>query len=133
MARYGAPNKIYVFYRWIDGHFEQKSISAWRVDDFRTVGQPGYGEYRRISCALLDAAQQLPPIAVKAANNHIVSIKLGYRLPPAEEDFFKLYSWPINYDITPQRSQVFQRDMSESVYLVFKQHLESIGYCFVEE
>ena len=49
MARYGAPNKLYVFYRWLNGHFEQKSISSWRVDDFRTIGQPGYGEYRRIA------------------------------------------------------------------------------------
>lgn len=133
MARYGAPNKLYVFYRWLNGHFEQKSIPSWRVDDFRTIGQPGYGEYRRIACGLLEAAQKLPPVVVKSASNHTVSIKLGYRLPPAEEDFFKLYSWPINFDITQKTPQVFQREMSEIVYPVFKQHLESIGYRFVEE
>ena len=133
MACYGAPNKLYVFYRWLNGHFEQKSIPSWRVDDFRTIGQPGYGEYRRIACGLLEAAQKLPPVVVKSASNHTVSIKLGYRLPPAEEDFFKLYSWPINFDITQKTPQVFQREMSEIVYPVFKQHLESIGYRFVEE
>lgn len=133
MARYGAPNKLYAFYRCLNGHFEQKAIPTWRVDDFRTIGQPGYGEYRRIACGLLEAAQQLPPVAVKFSPNHIVSIKLGYRLPPAEEDFFKLYSWPINYDITQKTPQVFQREMSKIVYPVFKQHLESIGYRFVEE
>ncbi len=133
MARYGTPNKLYVFYRWFNGHFEQKSIPAWRVDDFRTIGQPGYGEYRRIACGLLEAAQQLQPVVVKGLPSHTVSIKLGYRLPPAEEDFFKLYSWPINYDITQKTPQVFQREMSEIVYPVFKQHLESIGYHFVEE
>lgn len=133
MAHYGAPNKLYAFYRWKDGHFEQKPIPAWRVDDFRTIGQPGYGEYRRIACGLLESVQRLPPIMVKATEKHTVSIKLGYRLPPAEEDFFKLYSWPINYNITPKTPQVFQREMSEMVYPVFKQHLEAIGYCFVEE
>ena len=133
MACYGAPNKLYVFYRWLNGHFEQKSIPSWRVDDFRTIGQPGYGECRRIACGLLEAAQKLPPVVVKSASNHTVSIKLGYSLPPAEEDFFKLYSWPINFDITQKTPQVFQREMSEIVYPVFKQHLESIGYRFVEE
>ena len=64
MACYGAPNKLYVFYRWLNGHFEQKSIPSWRVDDFRTIGQPGYGEYRRIACGLLEAAQKLPPVVV---------------------------------------------------------------------
>lgn len=131
MARYGAPNKLYVFYRWQDGHFQQKPIPAWRVDDFRTIGQPGYGEYRRIACALLYAVQQLPPIIV-TPKDCVVEIKLGYRLPPAEEDFFKLYSWPINYDITPKTPQVFQREMSTIVYSVLRQHLESIGYRFVE-
>ncbi len=132
MARYGAPNKLYVLYRWQHGQFQQKPIPAWRVDDFRTIGQSGYGEYRRIACALLDAAQQLPPIIVTPKDSIIV-IKLGYRLPPAEEDFFKLYSWPINYDITQKSPQVFQREMSVIVYSVLRQHLESIGYRFVEE
>lgn len=133
LARYGTPNKLYVLYRWIQDHFEQMSIPTWRLDDFRTVGQPNYGEYRRIACGLLDAVQQLPPVLVKHSGKHIVLVKLGYRLPPAEEDFFKLYSWPINYDITQKTPQVFQREMSEMVYPVFKQHLESLGYRFVEE
>ena len=132
MARYGAPNKLYVFYRWQNDHFEQKPIPAWRVDDFRTIGQQGYWEYRRIASALLDAVGRLPPVNVSFRDN-IVQIKLGYRLPPAEEDLFKLYSWPLNYCITSENTQVFQREMSGNVYPVFKQHLESIGYRFVEE
>ena len=131
MARYGAPNKLYVFYRWRNGHFEQKPIPAWRVDDFRTIGSQGYGEYRRIACALLEEIDQLPVITV-SSKSHTVEIKLGYRLPPAEEDFFKLYSWPVNYNITPKTPQVFQREMSKIVYPTFKQHLESVGYRFVE-
>lgn len=132
MARYGSPNKLYVFYRWRNGIFEQKAIPAWRVTDFRN-SEPSTGEYRRIACSLLDAVQQLPPIKTKIFNQHFVSIKLSYRLPPSEEDFFKLYSWPVSYDITPKTPQVFQREMSKSVYPVFKQHLESVGFRFMEE
>ena len=133
MARYGAPNRLYVFYRWINGHFEQKSIPTWRVDDFRTIGRTSDREYQRIACALLDMLHQLPAITVKSTRNSTVKISVGYRLPPTEEDFLKLYSWPINYDITQKTPQVFQREMSEIVYPVFRQHLESIGYRFVEE
>lgn len=132
MVRYGFPNKLYAFYRWRDGIFEQKPIPAWRIDDFRTIGQSGSGEYRRIACALLDHIGQLPPILV-SFKDWIARIKLGYRLPPAEEDFFKLYSWPINYDVTPKTPQVFQREMSVMVYPILRQHLESIGYRFLEE
>ena len=131
MARYGAPRKLYVFYRWKDGHFEQKPIPAWRIEDYRDIGNPGYGEYRSIACGLLEAVQHLPPVTVKF-DGSIAQIKLGYRLPPAEEDFFKLYSWPVNYDIAPDHAQVFQREMSKVVYPIFKEHLQSIGYCVVE-
>ena len=132
MVRYGFPNKLYAFYRWRDGIFEQKPIPVWRIDDFRTIGQSGSGEYRRIACALLDHIGELPPILV-SFKDWIARIKLGYRLPPAEEDFFKLYSWPINYDVTPKTPQVFQREMSVMVYSILRQHLGSIGYRFVEE
>ena len=132
MARYGAPYKLYFFYRWKNGHFEQKPISEWRLDDFRTIEGASSGGYRRIASGLLVAYQQLPPITAIITDSN-VEIKIGYRLPPEEEDFFKLYSWPKCYDITAKRPQVFQRDMNKMVYPVFKQHMESIGYHFMEE
>ena len=132
LARYGGLNKTYVFYRWKNNHFEQKPIPAWRLDDFRTIGQPGCEEYRRIACGLLSAAHTLPPIHFKMINSQLVYIKLGYRLPPGEEDFFRLYSWPISYKPDGQPSGTFQREMSHRVFPVFKYLLESIGYSFIE-
>ena len=60
-------------------------------------------------------------------------IKLGYRLPPSEENFFKLYSWHVRYDFTSKTPQVFTRMMARQIYPMFKHELESMGYCFVEE
>ena len=59
--------------------------------------------------------------------------EIGYRLPPSEEDFFKLYSWPVRYDFPIRSPQVFTRQMAKEVYPVFRHMLESIGYCFAEE
>ena len=63
----------------------------------------------------------------------LLLLKVGYRLPPSEEEFFKLYSWPMQYDFTTNPLQVFTRTMAKQVYPMFKHELESIGYCFVEE
>lgn len=69
----------------------------------------------------------LPEIKA-AAGGGLVEIELGYRLPPSEEVFFKLYSWPARYDAP----HVFTRTMAEQVYPVFKRELEAIGYRFLE-
>lgn len=83
--------------------------------------------------ALLKSYDMLPPVRVSSAGD-LVDIKIGYRLPPSEEDFFKLYSWPVRYDFPIIRSpQVFTRQMAKEVYPVFRHVLESIGYCFAEE
>lgn len=132
LARYGEPNKIYAFYRYENGQFWQKIIPEWRVNDFRTNGQIGHGEYRRIAVALLASYNELPASTVKR-NGNLVEIHLGYRLPPSEEDFFKLYSWPSNFDVSYDSPQLFTRTMSASVYPLFKHQLETIGYRFVEE
>lgn len=130
LARYGFPRKIYVFYRYKEDCFWQKQIPEWLVNDIRCVGQPSDGEYRRIASALLYMKHKLPPITTQVKRD-IVQIRLGYRLPPAEEDFFKLYSWPINYDISTSTPQVFCREMSMNVYPIFEQTLETIGYQFL--
>jgi len=131
LARYGEPNKIVVFYRSQDGVFQQKAIPEWRLRDFYPGDAESYGEYRRISAALLNRNGTLPEIRVHRIDD-LISVKLGYRLPPSEEEFFKLYSWPELYNFTSQPSKVFSRYMSEKVFPVFKYELESIGYRFVE-
>lgn len=81
----------------------------------------------RIAAALLKRYGALPEIKATASGD-LMEVKLGYRLPPPEEAFFKLYSWPARYDAP----QVFTRTMARQVYPVFKHGLETIGYCFVE-
>lgn len=132
LARYGEPNKIYVFYRFQDGVFQQKPIPEWRVKDFRANDSSGYGEYRRIAAALLTFYGTLPEIRVHSMGE-MVEVKLGYRLPPSEEDFFKLYSWPSSFDISVSSPQVFIRKMAKPVYPMFRNQLEQSGYSFLEE
>ncbi len=128
IARYGAPTKLYVFYYYQNSKYYHKPIPDWRIRDYFHDESSGYGEYRRIAAALLKQRNVLPEIHARK-NGGLVEIKLGYRLPPSEEAFFKLYSWPNNYI----SSQVFSRNMTERIYPAFKNVLESIGYCFAEE
>lgn len=128
LARYGEPTKIYMLYRFINGAYRQKTIPEWKIRDYFADQSAGYGEYRRIAIALLQMYDKLPPISIRDDGVNIV-IKLGYRLPPSEEDFFKLYTWPLRYE----KSEVFTRKMARQIYPGFRHELEALGYCFVEE
>lgn len=132
LAKYSKQNKILVFYRYHNGMYQQKSIPEWRIRDFLSSDASRYDEYRRIAIALLKQYGTLPEIKANTRGN-LVEIKLGYRLPPSEEDFFKLYSWPIRYDFSAKSPSVFTRKMAKQIYPMFKHELESMGYCFVEE
>ena len=132
LARYGEPNKVFVFYRCFNGEYQQKQIPEWRIRDYFSNEAGNYGEYRRISTALLKRYGTLPAIKVKNQKK-ITEIHIGYRLPPSEEEFFKLYSWPASYDFPDFAPQVFKRKMTKQIYFLFKHELEAIGYCFVEE
>lgn len=132
LMRYGSPNKLYSFYQSRQGQVLQKNLPEWRIRDIRSssLNIPNdFSEYRRIATALLGYYAVLPPIRVKS-DGMTTQVRLGYRLPPTEEDFFKLYSWPNEYYTSPQ---FFSRRMFTPVYLVFRQHLETIGYQFEEE
>ena len=138
LARYGDPQKNYVFYRYHNGIYQQKPIPDWRIRNYfpentsNDSSRNMYGEYRRIAIALLKRYGTLPGSEVKASGD-LIEIKLGYRLPPSEEEFFKLYSWPVRYDFSSKLPPVFTRKMTRQIYPMFKHELESIGYCFVEE
>lgn len=132
LARYGEPNKVFVFYRYHNGAYQQKPIPEWRIRDYFSNDIGRYGEYRRIATALLKRYAALPKIKA-TANGNLIEIKLGYRLPPSEEAFFQLYSWPVRYDFSSKSPPVFTRKMAKDIYPIFKHELEKIGYCFVEE
>lgn len=132
LARYGEPNKLFAFYRYYDGVFQQKPIPEWRLRDWFSSSAVNFGEYRRIAIALLKQYGTLPAIKTKSIGN-LVEIKVGYRLPPSEEEFYRLYSWPATYDFSSNSPQVFTRIMAKQVYPMFKHTLEKLGYCFMEE
>lgn len=131
LVRYGEPNRLFAFYRYYQGEYQQKTIPEWVLRDCFS-NETSYGEYRRIAVALFKKYNNLPSIKVKK-NDNLVEIKVGYRLPPSEEDFFKLYSWPVRFKFTSDDPQVFTRIMAKPVYSMFKHTLETIGYCFWEE
>jgi hypothetical protein len=132
MVRYGEPNKLYAFYRFHNGRFQQKPIPEWRLRDWFS-GSPGnYGEYRRIAIALLKYYKTLPAVKVTTVGK-LKEIKVGYRFPPSEEEFYKLYSWPVRYDFSSNLPQVFNRKMAIQVYPIFKHTMETLGYTFLEE
>lgn len=131
LVRYGLPNKIFAFFKYENGVSQQKVIPHWRLRNDHSQDPENYEEYRRIATALLMRAGTLPPIVVKRGND-LVEISVGYRLPPTEEAFFRLYSWPSSYDISPQSQKLFTRKMANAVYPIFRRHLESLGYRFVE-
>lgn len=132
IARYGELNKIFVFYRYDKGLFLNAQIPGWRIRDYFLNVPGNYDEYRRIAISLLKNYGTLPAIKMRA-RGELIEIKLGYRLPPSEENFFKLYSWPVRYDFTLKTPQVFTRLMARQIYPMFKHELESIGYSFEEE
>ncbi len=132
LARYGEPNKIFVFYRYHNGEYQQKMIPEWRIRDYFSNTANKYSEYRRIATALLKRYNTFPDITVKSSGGLVV-IHVGYRFPPAEEEFFKLYSWPASYNFVEAAPQVFTRKMTKQIYPLFKHELEAVGYRFVEE
>lgn len=132
LARYGEPNKLYVFCRYTNDAYQQKQIPEWLLQDYYHDGAAGFGEYRRIATALLYRYETLPAIKAKLESG-LVEVKLGYRLPPSEETFFNLYSWPLLYNFSGSMTQAFTRKMTKSIYPLFKHELESIGYHFMEE
>ncbi len=129
LARYGTPNKIYALYRFSEGRFFQMTLPAWRYIDFYSEQQMDCGEYRRIAIAILAQRGVLPPITVHRKYN-LLEISLGYLLPPAEEAFFKLYSWPAGFRTVKND---FNRLMTSSVYSLFEKQMETLGFNIIGE
>jgi len=129
LARFGDPDKIFVFYKSIGTEYKIKRIPMWAIKEF-TVND-SYAEYRRIATALLSQYGTLPQIEAQESGG-FVYLKVGYRLPPAEENFFRLYSWPRHYDFSGFSGQYFNRKMSADFYPAFKLELVNQGYSFKE-
>lgn len=81
-------------------------------------------EYIPLARAILEQKGILQPISYEIKQK-FAFIHLGYLLPPSEQTFFELYSWPIN-------SSAFNRIMHIDVFYAFKNVLERTGYIFTK-
>lgn len=144
LARYGQKGtETYVVYRCSGTEdVEMAVLPAWRCDhpwgcgvtaDYTTK------EYLRLAASALSARGNLPKISY-AVRARLVHVKLGYLLPVAEENFFRLYSWPENFSGVglPVRignenfDQQTDRIMTADLFRAFRRMMEHQGYTFIE-
>lgn len=122
LARTKSENSkhLYFLYRYCDEHFEFCQLPQWRASG---------GEHRRIAVAILKERGTLPAIKVQISST-LVKIHPGYLLPPSEENFLRLYSWP---EVFSDKPSPFKRVMSLDIYPAFKNIVTAIGYEIEEE
>ena len=112
-----------------------KTYALYRYDGreftYRALPEHWYSSthYFTLAVALLSRRRALPPIFIKD-DGPLFHIRLGYKLPPAEEAFFFLYSWP---DIVRKSNPSFSRMMSRPVFVAFQVLMTHLGYTFLEE
>lgn len=130
LLRYGTPKHIYVLYYYKNDKYHCINIPEWKLHYMQYPEKENYQDWKKIASALLLGNNTLPPIKVKF-QSEFAYIHLGYLLPPAEQSFLLLYSWPLNYK--ELKNQNFSRIMSKQIYLIFEKHLKTIGYSFIKE
>lgn len=144
LARYGQKGtETYVMYRMAeDGKMAMAIIPEWRCDhpwgkDVRA--EYTTKEYLRLAAAAMAARGTLPNIAFSVMGQ-LVRVRLGYLLPTAEENFFRLYSWPNDFRNigTPVKvgnenfDQQVCRVMTKELFGAFRKMMERQGYAFKE-
>lgn len=112
--------KIYMLYRYDGRKFFCRTLPEYWNSATR---------YLALAVAFLSQRGTLPPITAED-DGPMVSLKIGYRLPPAEETFFRLYSWP---DIVRKKNPYFFRIMARPVFEAFKILMPQLGYTLLEE
>ena len=144
LARYGQKGtETYVMYQALaNGTMKAAVLPAWRCDhpwgdgivaDYTTK------EYLRLAASALSVRGNLSPI-VYSVRGKLVHLQLGYLLPVAEENFFRLYSWPENFANIGQPvrignenfDQQTNRVMTVELFGAFRKMMEYQGYAFSE-
>lgn len=90
-------------------------VSPLNLDNFDN-------SYLKPAASILDKQNALRSIKY-STDEKLVKVRLGYKLSPREESFFKLYSWP-----SSRKRGDFERLMSIDIFVVLKKVLETIGY-----
>ena len=112
-------SRLYFLYRTESGKMAGSQLPAWKVDGYR---------YRALSNARLDSLGSLPPIRF-LSDGEIVSVSFDYLLPPEEQAFFNLYSWPTSCNSFPCD---FKRICTKQVFQALRTVLEQRGFHFKE-
>ena len=112
--------QTYSLYRYMDGRIQKSPLPSWMTDD---------GGYRDLTNALLCHAGTLPPISY-SQNGCITKIRLNYLLPPAEQNFLMLYSWPADFTKT---GCLFERICAAEIFDTIKDIFTDLGYSFTED
>ena len=112
---------MYYLYKKENERIYVSRLSEWQIDDFGI---------RNYSNACLAAHGSLPSITYQEDVN-VIQFKPGYLLPPAENNFIKLYSWPTDYfNIT---SPFKPRKCSTEVFHIVSKVLAYRGFTFEKE
>ncbi|MBP1547406.1 MAG: hypothetical protein J6A37_12535 [Oscillospiraceae bacterium] len=111
--------KIYYLYRYIDDSIEISALPSWQVGEY---------QYRALANACLFYKNTLPSIDY-SIDGRLVHIHINYLLPPREQNFIKLYSWPER--CTSVLSD-FNRKCDLNVFEAIKHILSAKGYEFIQ-
>lgn len=144
LARYGQKGtETYVMYHALANGIKKAAVlPSWRCDhpwgngivaDYTTK------EYLRLAASALSVRGNLPPI-VYSVRGQLAHVRLGYLLPVAEENFFRLYSWPENFSNiglpvkigNENFDQQTNRVMTVELFRAFRKMMEHQGYSFDE-
>ena len=112
-------NKLYYLYKIQDSQLLVSQLPLWLVYD---------KQYRLLSNGCLMQMKKLPEFSFHE-DGGIVRIFVSYLLPPAEQHFLELYSWPKNFVNLPNR---FRRICSREIFSAIKFIFEQEGYQWKE-
>ena len=120
----------YYLYRKSSNEWQWSQLQIWQTNP--NNGQTSVPEWLALANGILMSNHLLQPVRCSGDIN-LMTVSFPYLLPPMEENFFKLYSWPMPNLTLNAFSQRVTRQMATPVYRSFKSVMESLGYFFEEE
>ncbi len=125
------PLREYHLYCFSNGVMQMSdTLPSWQTDHL---------EYCRIAAAVMQENGTSPRIYTEDIGG-AKKIKLQYLLPPPEQNFFELYSWPLDFKefgVDASKNAKFylkvNRVMAGEVYPAFRKLASQLGYHFEED
>ena len=125
-----AAGQLYYLYRESENGWEWSQLPAWLTNP--VIDNTESKEWLSIATGLLMLSNSLPTIDI-ATSDKLITITIPYLLPPAEEAFFELYSWPLKDVFLTDFKQHYTRKMSTDIFPIFEKMMKQLGYKFTEE